>query len=86
MNGPHGLASSSPRIAVRYRAETFLSRHQHYAFVVTEDEFNEIFARIKAVRQDYWSDPIVWFNLTLTLHFSQSRLAGNQSTGSPVGE
>ena len=30
---------------------------QHYAFLVTEDEFNEIFGRIEARHQDYWADP-----------------------------
>ena len=30
---------------------------QHYAFLVTEDDFNEIFARIQAGGQDYWADP-----------------------------
>ncbi len=30
---------------------------QHYAFLVTEDEFDEIFARIKAAGLTYWADP-----------------------------
>lgn len=30
---------------------------QHYAFLVTEDNFSEIFARIQAGHQDYWADP-----------------------------
>ena len=30
---------------------------QHYAFLVTEDEFDEIFGRIRAGGQDYWADP-----------------------------
>jgi len=28
---------------------------QHYAFLVTEEEFDEAFARIE--KQDYWADP-----------------------------
>lgn len=31
---------------------------QHYAFLVTETEFDEIFARIKERGQPYWSDPM----------------------------
>lgn len=31
---------------------------QHYAFLVTEEEFDEIFARVKAHGQAYWSDPM----------------------------
>ena len=30
---------------------------QHYAFLVAEDDFDEIFGRIQAGRQDYWADP-----------------------------
>jgi catechol 2,3-dioxygenase-like lactoylglutathione lyase family enzyme len=30
---------------------------QHYAFLVTEDEFSEIFGRIQSGGQDYWADP-----------------------------
>ncbi|MEC3981816.1 VOC family protein [Amycolatopsis sp. H20-H5] len=30
---------------------------QHYAFKVGEDEFQEIFGRIRAGKLDYWADP-----------------------------
>lgn len=30
---------------------------QHYAFLVSEDEFDEIFDRIKARKLAYWADP-----------------------------
>ncbi|MGH8926567.1 MAG: VOC family protein [Acidimicrobiia bacterium] len=30
---------------------------QHYAFLVGEDEFDQIFGRIKARGLDYWADP-----------------------------
>ena len=30
---------------------------QHYAFLVTEAEFDQIFARVKAQGLDYWADP-----------------------------
>lgn len=30
---------------------------QHYAFLVTEKEFDEIFGRIKAWKLEYWADP-----------------------------
>ena len=30
---------------------------QHYAFLISEAEFDEIFARIKAADQVYWADP-----------------------------
>lgn len=30
---------------------------QHYAFLVTEEDFDDIFGRIRAGGQDYWADP-----------------------------
>jgi catechol 2,3-dioxygenase-like lactoylglutathione lyase family enzyme len=30
---------------------------QHYAFLVSEPEFDEIFGRLQAAGQDYWADP-----------------------------
>ncbi|HBG18910.1 MAG TPA: bleomycin resistance protein [Desulfobulbaceae bacterium] len=30
---------------------------QHYAFLITENEFDEIFARIRERHLDYWADP-----------------------------
>jgi catechol 2,3-dioxygenase-like lactoylglutathione lyase family enzyme len=30
---------------------------QHYAFLVSEDEFDAIFGRIRERRLDYWADP-----------------------------
>jgi len=30
---------------------------EHYAFLVSEPEFDEIFARIEARHLDYWADP-----------------------------
>ncbi|HEV8520788.1 MAG TPA: VOC family protein [Burkholderiales bacterium] len=30
---------------------------QHYAFLITESEFDEIFARIRARKLRYWADP-----------------------------
>ncbi|HSD43128.1 MAG TPA: VOC family protein [Burkholderiales bacterium] len=30
---------------------------QHYAFLISETEFDEIFGRIRARRRPYWADP-----------------------------
>ncbi len=32
---------------------------QHYAFLISEEEFDEIFARIEAKGLDYWADPFL---------------------------
>jgi hypothetical protein len=31
--------------------------HQHYAFLITEEEFDEIFGRIQERGLEYWADP-----------------------------
>lgn len=33
-------------------------RPQHYAFLITDDEFDEIFGRIEAQGLPYWADPM----------------------------
>jgi catechol 2,3-dioxygenase-like lactoylglutathione lyase family enzyme len=30
---------------------------QHYAFLLSEDQFDDVFSRLKATGQDYWADP-----------------------------
>jgi catechol 2,3-dioxygenase-like lactoylglutathione lyase family enzyme len=30
---------------------------QHYAFLVSESEFDDIFGRLRAAGQEYWADP-----------------------------
>jgi catechol 2,3-dioxygenase-like lactoylglutathione lyase family enzyme len=33
-------------------------RPQHYAFLISEDEFDAVFARLKARGAEYWADPM----------------------------
>ncbi len=40
-----------------YRGKDDDIASQHYAFLVTEAEFDEIFARIRDRRLSYWADP-----------------------------
>jgi hypothetical protein len=40
-----------------YRGANGEIASQHYAFLVSEAEFDEIFARIRARRLSYWADP-----------------------------
>ena len=42
---------------------------QHYAFLVTEAEFDEIFGRIKARNLDYWADPGQTRHREINRHF-----------------
>lgn len=30
---------------------------QHYAFLITEDDFDRVFARLREQGQEYWADP-----------------------------
>ncbi len=30
---------------------------QHYAFLISEDEFDQVFSRIQEQKLDYWADP-----------------------------
>jgi catechol 2,3-dioxygenase-like lactoylglutathione lyase family enzyme len=38
-------------------AEGMQIQMQHYAFLVSEEEFDQIFGRVKALGLDYWADP-----------------------------
>ncbi|MGH8692189.1 MAG: VOC family protein, partial [Burkholderiales bacterium] len=42
---------------------------QHYAFLVSEKEFDQIFGRVKARRQDYWADPTMKQAGAINHHF-----------------
>lgn len=42
---------------------------QHYAFLVTEDEFDRIFGRVKARGLNYWADPAKRSKGEINTHF-----------------
>ena len=42
---------------------------QHYAFLVTEDEFDRIFGRVKARGLAYWADPAKKSRGEINTHF-----------------
>lgn len=42
---------------------------QHYAFLVSDDEFEQIFARIKARGLTYWADPMQNIPGAINTHF-----------------
>jgi hypothetical protein len=41
---------------------------EHYAFLVSEAEFDDIFARIKARGLDYWADPALRHKCEINRH------------------
>ena len=55
--GPFAVVRVSDDTSLDYADTTGEITSQHYAFLVDEVEFDEIFARIRERRLSYWSDP-----------------------------
>jgi hypothetical protein len=54
---------------------------QHYAFLVSEDDFDEIFGRIRAGGQDYWADPGLSSNGDTTTMTADADFTSTTPTG-----
>ena len=55
--GPFLVVEVDNDVSLDVMTDTGPIHQQHYAFLVTEDEFDEIFGRIRARGLDYWADP-----------------------------
>jgi catechol 2,3-dioxygenase-like lactoylglutathione lyase family enzyme len=55
--GPFALVAIADGLTLDYMKAEGDITSQHYAFLVSEAEFDEIFARIKKRRLPYWADP-----------------------------
>ncbi|MGW3473309.1 VOC family protein [Saccharopolyspora sp. NPDC000995] len=55
--GPFMCAQTSNDVTLDYLETEEEITPQHYAFLVSEGEFDEIFARIQARELPYWADP-----------------------------
>jgi catechol 2,3-dioxygenase-like lactoylglutathione lyase family enzyme len=55
--GEFAAVRVSPDTTLDFLESTGEIHRQHYAFLVSEAEFDEIFARIRARDLDYWADP-----------------------------
>jgi catechol 2,3-dioxygenase-like lactoylglutathione lyase family enzyme len=55
--GPFALVAVGDGLTLDYMKTEGEITSQHYAFLVSEAEFDEIFARIKKRRLPYWADP-----------------------------
>jgi hypothetical protein len=55
--GPFLVVQVANGVSLDFMASGDTVRPQHYAFLVTEEEFDQIFARIEAERLPYWADP-----------------------------
>lgn len=55
--GPFLVVHVANNVSLDFIEEPGPIHPQHYAFLVTEDEFDQIFDRIKAQDLPYWADP-----------------------------
>lgn len=55
--GPFIVLQTSNDVSLDYRQTSGEITSQHYAFLVSEAEFDEIWARIKARGLTFWADP-----------------------------
>jgi catechol 2,3-dioxygenase-like lactoylglutathione lyase family enzyme len=55
--GPFLVVQVTNDVSLDYLEDSAAIHPQHYAFLVTEEEFDQIFARIKAEGLAYWADP-----------------------------
>jgi catechol 2,3-dioxygenase-like lactoylglutathione lyase family enzyme len=66
--GPFLVVQVANDVSLDFVDDSGTIHPQHYAFLVTEDEFDRIFERIKAAGLTYWADP---------LHRQQGRINTN---------
>jgi catechol 2,3-dioxygenase-like lactoylglutathione lyase family enzyme len=55
--GPFQVVQVANDVSLDYMDDTEAIQPQHYAFLVTEEEFDQIFDRIQAEGLEYWADP-----------------------------
>jgi catechol 2,3-dioxygenase-like lactoylglutathione lyase family enzyme len=55
--GPFQVVELGNGVSLDYHAVEHDIVAQHYAFLVSEEEFDAIFTRIRGLRLDYWADP-----------------------------
>ena len=55
--GPFLVVEVANGVSLDYVTTAGPIAEQHYAFLVTEDEFDQIFGRIQEQRIEYWADP-----------------------------
>lgn len=55
--GPFLVVNVANDVSLDFLGESGTIQPQHYAFLVTETEFDQIFERIQAQSLTYWADP-----------------------------
>jgi catechol 2,3-dioxygenase-like lactoylglutathione lyase family enzyme len=57
MFGPFRVVEAGNDVSLDFHDNDGEIASQHYAFLISEDEFDEIFGRISERGLDYWADP-----------------------------
>jgi catechol 2,3-dioxygenase-like lactoylglutathione lyase family enzyme len=55
--GPFLVVEAANGVSLDFADDEGPIHQQHYAFLVTEEEFDQIFERIRAAGLEYWADP-----------------------------
>lgn len=55
--GPFIVVKTSNAVSLDFRTTTSEIKSRHFAFLVSEQEFDEIFQRITHKQLNYWADP-----------------------------
>ena len=55
--GPFLVVELGNEVSLDFYEQEGRIAQQHYAFLLSEEEFDEVFARIRERRLDYWADP-----------------------------
>ena len=55
--GPFMVVRVANDVSLDFMADPGTIQQQHYAFLVSEEEFDQIFGRIQAQGLPYWADP-----------------------------
>jgi catechol 2,3-dioxygenase-like lactoylglutathione lyase family enzyme len=55
--GPFQVVEVSNGVSLDFMDDPEPYTGQHYAFLVSESEFDSIFGRIQSMQLDYWADP-----------------------------
>jgi catechol 2,3-dioxygenase-like lactoylglutathione lyase family enzyme len=55
--GPFLLVDMANGVSLAFMTDDAPITAQHYAFLISEGEFDGVFARVRATGQTYWADP-----------------------------
>ncbi len=55
--GPFMVVMTSNQVSLDFRTSSNEIQARHFAFLVSEEEFDEIFERIRGKNLSYWADP-----------------------------